>query len=238
MSDLAAVQTSALTGVWTTVHPHRQATHATADALILAAWQDDAAGIRTTRLVGRYREQSVGQDQAHRYQTALSLILAALASRVWLRTRTALALSAERAHQAGGQAAGEHTGTTVTPTAPAAANVPGVLSAVLAATARRAARQLADGAGTPRQQAAALRALLLAAADLLTAADVLVSTAYGRGQAAAYQRGAATSVTWVTVGDGKVCKLCKDRAKASPYLVGEAPSLPAHPRCRCTLTPA
>lgn len=238
MSDLASVQTSALTGVWTTVHPRRQATHATADALILAAWQDDAAGIRTTRLVARYREQSNGQDPAHRYQTALSLILGTLASRMWLRTGTALALSAERAHQAGEQAAGEHIGTPVTPTTPTVAAVPGVLAAVLAATARRAARQLADDTGTPRQQAAALRALLLAAADLLTAADVLVSTAYGRGQFAAYQRSAVASVMWVTVGDGKVCKLCKDRAKASPYLLGEAPSLPAHPRCRCTLTPA
>lgn len=237
MSD-ARVQTRKLTGVWKQVHPRRNALHATAAALTLAAWQDDLAGLALGRLVMKYRRQTGGMDRDHRYQVALALILAALLAQPWVRTRTALAVSRDRAYQAGQEAAGIHTGTAAAGAPSAGGSVATVLSVLLAATARRLAGLLADSTGSPQQQTALLRTTLLAGAALLLAVDQLVSAAYGQGLRAGLKAAQVGQVNWVTVGDGAVCARCEAREQASPYPVAAAPTLPAHPNCRCSYEPA
>lgn len=238
MSD-AQVQTGALSGVWASLHPRRQALHATADALVLDAWQQDTAGIAFAALVARYRRQAAGQDAEHRYQVALSLILGVLLARTMLRTRTALQLSQERAYEAGREAAGEHGAPADgTSSGVQGARVGPLLAAALAATARRMARALAASDGAAGAQASLLRQLARKGLDILTATDVLVSNAYGRGLRRGFADGNVSELAWVTVGDGAVCATCDARAEESPYPAAAAPELPAHPNCRCTYAPA
>lgn len=46
-------------------------------------------------------------------------------------------------------------------------------------------------------------------------------------------------VNVLTAGDDDVCPICQDLADAGPYSLDEAEGLlPAHPRCRCAVTPA
>ena len=234
MSD-ARVQTRALTGVWKHIHPRRQALHATAAALVLDAWRQDLDGLDIGDLAVTYRRQATGQDHGHRYQTAMALILAALLARPWTNTRAALALSQERATQAGAAAAATHLGTDAGPAA--SVGSAGVLSALLAATARRIAQVLADTSGTATQLAAALLGVLGAGKDLLLTVDVLVSRAYGRAQRAAYRAAQVALVAWVTVGDGRVCPTCEDNQDEGPYPPAGLPDLPAHPNCRCSYEP-
>lgn len=42
---------------------------------------------------------------------------------------------------------------------------------------------------------------------------------------------------WLDTLDSKTCIICAARAKGSPYLIGEGPTFPAHPRCRCSPVP-
>jgi hypothetical protein len=162
-------------------------------------------------------------------------------SRLWLRTRAALGVSFERAYQEGEKAAGEHTGSPdSSPPATVPGGVPGtVMAALLGAAARRVARQLSDSTGGAREQAGMLRQLLDTGADLLITADMLVSAAYGRGLLAGYRGAGVATVNWTTVGDGVVCLvICQANEDASPYPITDAPPLPGHGLCRCTLTPA
>ncbi|MEY9937301.1 hypothetical protein [Streptacidiphilus sp. MAP5-3] len=234
----ARVQTRALHGKWRRIHPRRQALHATAAALVLDAWLQDLDSFDVDELVAAYQRQTAGQDADHRFQAALALILGALLARPWTNTRAALNLSRERAWLAGLEAAGTHLlqggGMGTVPPG----DVGSLLSALLAATARRLARLLAASSGTTRQIAAALLGALGAGADLLLAVDVLVSRAYGRAQRIAFQAAQIALVAWVTVGDGRVCPTCEDNQDEGPYPPAALPDLPAHPNCRCTYEPA
>ena len=42
---------------------------------------------------------------------------------------------------------------------------------------------------------------------------------------------------WLGTLDGRMCKICAANEINSPYVVGETPPFPAHPRCRCDLVP-
>jgi hypothetical protein len=211
--------------------------HATAAAFVLQAWQQDLDGLDFEDLADAYQRQASGQDEGHRYQTAMALILAALLARPWTNTRAALGLARERAWAAGLGAAGTHQGGDAGTSTVPPGDIGGILSVLLAATARRMARLLAATSGTTRQIAAALAAALGAGPDLLLAVDVLVSRAYGRAQRAVFLALQIGLVAWVTVGDGRVCPTCEDNQDQGPYPPAALPDLPAHPNCRCTYEP-
>lgn len=253
----ATVQLADPQGAWRPVVARRVALHATADAIVLSAWQADTKGLTLRSAAAAFRhavgEATIAQQQ--RRQAAAATVLATLNARRWKRTLAALALAAQRAHAAGWQA-GHHLVTTDrdsdadyddTPPsgytlgspdmsdATANATAAATLAAALAAAARRAGRTMADSEEDPQQDA---EDSIDDGEDLLLAADTAVSAAYGFGTLAAYLADGIQAVDWVTAGDGLVCATCSDNEDNSPYSPFAAPSLPAHPRCRCDLAPA
>lgn len=249
----ATIQLANLKGVWRPVYAHRQALHSTADAIILTAWRRDTHGLDLAPAVTAWR-QAVGETtpaQQHRRQAAAAAVLAALAARSWQRTRAAIALAAKRAHRAGyaaGTAIASRDETDDTPydtddsdytlgtgdltDAAAAATATSVLTRALTAAATRAGQAIADSPDDPTSDG---EDVIDDGYDLTLAADVAVSAAYGAGLLAAYLAAGMQSVSWVTAGDGKVCVTCSNNEDGSPYSLLAAPSLPAHPRCRCCL---
>lgn len=253
----ATVQLASPQGAWRPVVARRIALHATADALVLAAWQADTKGLslRPATAAFRHAVGEVTASQQQRRQAATAAVLATLKASRWKRTLAALALAAQRAHTAGWQA-GHHLATTSrdsdtdyddTPTSgytlgspdmsdtTADATAAAALAAALAAAARRAGRAMADSAEDPQGDA---EDSIDDGEDLLLATDTAVSSAYGFGTLAAYLASGVQAVSWVTAGDGLVCATCSDNEDNSPYSPFAAPSLPAHPRCRCDLAPA
>ncbi|MBX7464962.1 hypothetical protein K1Y80_02550 [Streptomyces sp. MAG02] len=158
-------------GVWRPVYARRQALHATADAIVLAAWRADLHGIDLAPAIAAWR-QAVGEtiDPAtqKRRQAAAAAILGTLAARPFTRTRTALVTAAKRAHRAG-WAAGHALVTRDASDASdyddpeeafrigsqdmtdhaADATAASALSAALRASANRAGRAMSDSADDP-----------------------------------------------------------------------------------------
>ncbi|MDR3079832.1 MAG: hypothetical protein LBV60_02695 [Streptomyces sp.] len=253
----ATLQFGSLKGVWKPVYARRLALHATADAIVIAAWHADLHGLNLAPTVAAWR-LTVGEtaDPAtqRRRHAAAQAVAATLAARSWRRTRTALALAAQRAHRAGwtaGHALVTRDGTDDSdldePDNPytlgssdladdgADATATAVLSSALNASATRAGRAMADSNDDPDGDA---EDALDDGLDLALAADVAVSAAYGAGMLNAYLGAQARSVVWMTAGDSRVCTECLDYETGSPYSLLAAPRLPAHPNCRCCLAPA
>lgn len=67
--------------------------------------------------------------------------------------------------------------------------------------------------------------------------DMALGAGFAAGALAVYAAAGLRTVNFVTAGDGKVCQACLNAESASPYTLLEAPSLPRHPRCRCSHEP-
>lgn len=268
----ATLQLRNLKGVWRPVYARRQALHATADAIVIAAWRADLHGINLAPAVAAWR-QAIGEttDPAtqRRRQAAAAAVLGTLSARSWARTRAALTTAAKRAHRSG-WAAGHaivtqdaaddsdydepddnpyRIGSPDMTDHAADATASAVLSAALRASANRAGRVMADRHATAESQEdpeddsegdaeGDAEDALDDGMDLTLAVDVGVSAAYGAGMLAAYLGDGVGGVMWMTAGDERVCDLCVANETASPYGLLGAPTLPAHPRCRCCLAPA
>ncbi|WP_147267259.1 hypothetical protein [Streptomyces sp. SDr-06] len=252
----ATLQIGSLQGIWRPVYARRLALHATADAIVSAAWRADLHGLNLGPAVDAWRlaiGEALTPAERHRRQAAAQAVAATLAARSWRRTRAALALAAQRAHRAGWTAG--HALVTRDeaddsdldePENPYAIGSPdlsddradatatAVLSSALTAGATRAGRSMADSDEDPAGDA---EVTLDEGLDVELAADVTVSAAYGAGMLAAYLGAGAQAVVWMTAGDARVCELCLSRETASPYSLLGAPTLPAHARCRCCLVP-
>lgn len=256
-TENATLQLGSLTGVWRPVYARRQALHATADAIVLAAWKADTQGIDLAPAVAAWR-QAIGEAtdprQDHRRQAAAAAVLGTLAARRWRRTRAALTTAAKHAHRAGWAAGhrlvtADHADDTPYSDEPdseytigspdmsdhtADATAAATLTTALNATARRAGRAMANNTDDPETAA---DATIDDGYDLGLATDVAVSAAYGAGMLAAYLAAGANTVSWITAGDERVCDACISAEAGSPYSLLAAPQLPAHPRCRCCLVP-
>lgn len=240
------------TGVWRQVYGRRLALHAAADDVVLSAWRQDVRGLDLAQAAAVLTESQQPTD--HRREAAAAAVLALLSARSWRRTRRALATAAKRSHRAG-WAAGQHltsrdrdddtpyddsanSDTAISRADMSDHNADGTataaLTAALAATARRAGRDMA-GSTDPADDG---EDTVDAGDDLLLAADVVVSAAYGAGLLSAYLSSGVGAVEWMTAGDGRVCQACLANEAGSPYSLYGAPRLPAHPRCRCVLAPA
>ena len=66
-----------------------------------------------------------------------------------------------------------------------------------------------------------------------------VSYAYNQANITAYKQAGLTYVKYLPERDDKLCSRCSELANANGgiYLIGEAPQLPIHPRCRCCYSP-
>lgn len=257
MSD-ATIQLRSLKGIWRPVYAHRQALHATADAIVLAAWKRDAHGLDLAPAVAAWQQllgESAAPEQRHRRQAAAAAVLGILTAWSWQRTRAAIALAARRAHRAG-WAAGhalitqDRDDDTPYDTGPSSPHVIGspdmsddtadatataILTAALTATADRAGRAIADSTNDPAGDG---EDTVEDGVDIALLTDAAVSAAYGAGMLAAYLAAGTRSVIWLTAGDGRVCSRCSDAEAGSPYSLLAAPTLPQHPNCRCCLAPA
>lgn len=251
----ATIQLADLRGIWRPVYARRQALHATADAIVIAAWRADTHDIDLGPAITAWR-QSIGETEdpatQHRREAATATVLALLSTRTWTHLRTALALAAKRAHRAGWAAGhaiatrsqdddtdyGDSEYTIASPDLSddaAAGTATSTLTAILNAMARRTGRAMADSDDNPEADA---QAALNAAISITLAADITVSAAYGAGLLAAYLATGAQAVNWVTAGDGRVCSRCSDNETNGPYSLLTSPRLPAHGNCRCALAPA
>ncbi|RLU81121.1 hypothetical protein CTZ27_33315 [Streptomyces griseocarneus] len=251
----ATLQLRSLMGAWRPVYARRLALHATAEAVVMAAWRADVRRLDLASAVTAWRaavgEAAEPQD-VHRQQSAAGAALAVLTARPWRRTRGALVLAARRAHRAGWAAGHRLTGGShVDDDGPlpgqlvlgapemsddtADATAAATLAAALGATAWRSGRAMADSADDPQRDA---EEVLDAGLDMALAADVAVSAAYGAGLLSAYLGAGAGSVLWLTAGDGRVCERCASAEAGGPYNLLASPRLPQHPRCRCVLAPA
>jgi hypothetical protein len=257
----ATIQLASPQGIWRPVYARRIALHATADAIVLAAWQADADTLTLRPAVTAWR-RSVGeldQSKVQRRQAASAVILTRLTARPWKRTRAALALAAQRAHHAGWQA-GRHLATNasaddanyddaddsdtgsgyilgspyLSDTA-AQSSATAALARLLSAAARRAGDAMDDSEDDPQQDA---EDSIDTGPDVLLTADIATSAHYGLGLLAAYLAFGVQAVTWFTAGDQRVCNTCVANEAGGPYSPFAAPPLPAHPRCRCILAPA
>ncbi|WP_188274407.1 hypothetical protein [Streptomyces sp. CBMA152] len=248
----ATLQLGNLKGVWRPVYAHRTALHATADAIILAAWKRDAADLNLADVIAAWRQSTGETVDHHRRQAAAAIVLTALHAHPWRRTRAAIATAAKRAHRIGW--ATGHTlvtrdkaddtpyddtpdsGYGITspdmPDATADATATAVLTTALAATANRAGRAMADGTDDSEGDA---EDVVDDGYDLSLAADVAASAAYGAGLLAAYLDAGTQSVSWMAAGDDRVCDRCSANEAAGPYSPFAVPTFPAHPRCRCVL---
>ncbi|MEV5944408.1 hypothetical protein [Streptomyces sp. NPDC051994] len=171
----ATLQLRNLKGIWRPVYARRQALHAAADAIVLAAWRADLHGIDLAPAVAAWR-QAIGEttDPAthRRRQAAAAAVLGTLAARPFTRTRTALATAAKRAHRAGWAAGhaivtqdaaddtdyGEPDDSAYRIGSPdmtdhaADATAASALAAALRASATRAGRAMADSHATAKSQ--------------------------------------------------------------------------------------
>lgn len=252
VGENATIQLRSRTGIWQPVYDQRLALHAAADDIVLKAWKQDVRGLDLSQAVAVLTESRQPAD--HRREAAAAAVLALLSARSWQRTRRALATAAKRSHRAG-WAAGQHltshdrddntpyndsdgsSDTAISRADMGDHNADGTataaLTTALAATARRAGRAMA-GSSDP---AADGEDTVDAGDDLLLAADVVVSAAYGAGLLAAYLANGVSAVEWITAGDERVCDACLANEAGNPYSLYGAPRLPAHPRCRCVLAP-
>lgn len=62
--------------------------------------------------------------------------------------------------------------------------------------------------------------------------------ALGAGALALAQAAGVQTYDWFDVGDERECPTCMSNASGSPYALGDLPSFPAHPRCRCDVQPS
>lgn len=99
----------------------------------------------------------------------------------------------------------------------------------------RLASALADGlsAGDNNETIAA------SMADLSDNADVIATTETARAQSAATMETYTDNNVgqWRWLAEDDACPVCEDNADDSPYDVGDGPSVPEHPNCRCAYAP-
>lgn len=73
-------------------------------------------------------------------------------------------------------------------------------------------------------------------------AGLLLDTAIGRalaqGALATYAAAGVEYASFETAGDGRVCAVCAGYEDGGPYLLAACPQPPAHPSCRCTVSPS
>lgn len=255
----ATLQLGDLKGVWRPVYAHRAALHATADAIILAAWKRDAADFSLAAVLADWNRPAGETVDTHRRQAATAAVLGALQAHPWRRVRAAIATAVKRAHRIGWATghtlvtrdqsddtpyddntdSGYGIGSPDMPDATADGTATAVLSTALAATAKRAGRAIADSTdgseGDGEDGGGDGRDVVDDGYDLSLAVDVAVSAAYGAGLLAAYLDAGVQSVAWVTAGDGTVCVRCSINEDNGPYSPFAVPTYPAHPRCRCVL---
>jgi hypothetical protein len=243
-------------GIWRPIYTRRLALHATADAIVLAAWRADADGVDLAPAITAWRMavgEAVDPMVQHRRDAAAAAILALLANRTWARTRAALTLATTRAHHAGWAAglaltAQDHgddtpyddSGSEYSISSPhltddaTASTTASTLGAALRTTAKGAGRAAADSDGNSEMDA---QNVVASGSQLTTAVDVAVSATYGAGLLAAYIGAGSQAVRLITAGDRWVCDACHKAELSSPYPLLGAPQLPLHPRCRCILAP-
>ena len=65
--------------------------------------------------------------------------------------------------------------------------------------------------------------------------DQAMGAAFARGALAFFTSAGVPTVSFVTVGDDRVCAECDTLEAGSPYTLDQAPDPPIHPRCRCVL---
>lgn len=68
--------------------------------------------------------------------------------------------------------------------------------------------------------------------------DHALATALDQGAADLYASEGLTHVEVITAGDSRVDEICQGFETHGPYLLTDAPSLPAHVGCRCALAPS
>lgn len=114
--------------------------------------------------------------------------------------------------------------------------------------ARDAVKRMTDGAAADTGRALADLGDDASEQDMAGAADEALGgdgsatrwtdwalwAAIGAGAMALYDAAEVVGVNWVTASDNRVCVICQDNEDGSPYTLGNAPQMPAHPRCRCT----
>ena len=71
--------------------------------------------------------------------------------------------------------------------------------------------------------------------EVITRTETL--RAYGQGRNKFYNTIGVTRVVWVTAGDERTCPQCGP-LDGKEFLIGEAPTTPRHPMCRCCLVAA
>ncbi|HSS39368.1 MAG TPA: 2'-5' RNA ligase family protein [Polyangia bacterium] len=115
----------------------------------------------------------------------------------------------------------------------------------LAKTVGRAADEMGRALGDLAANGAGYGEMLDAASGILDGADGdavafvtdwALSTGLGQGALSLYAGEGVAEASWISAGDGRVCPVCQDNEDNSPYLLGDFPSLPGHPRCRCAAT--
>jgi ADP-ribose pyrophosphatase YjhB (NUDIX family) len=115
-----------------------------------------------------------------------------------------------------------------------------------AGDAGRALADQAEGDGSEQDMAGAVDGALSGdrSQSVGVGTDWWLWLGIGTGALALYQRigtdgagGNAADVAtlvWVDAGDSRVCQTCQDNSDNSPYTLSSAPTLPGHPRCRCS----
>lgn len=112
---------------------------------------------------------------------------------------------------------------------------------ILGAAATDAGRVLAaaaSGASDAQMAAAVMDAI---AGEDPQAVSLMIDYAIGQSMAQASLSLYASEgilVAWLSAGDERVCLRCEANEAQGPYTPDQFPTCPAHPRCRCTPTPA
>lgn len=103
---------------------------------------------------------------------------------------------------------------------------------------RKLASLASDGA-THEEMAAAVKDLttgdIRAVRSLI---DYAMSGSMAQGSLNLYTAEGVQQTAWLSAGDERVCMTCESNEAQGPYPVGQFPSCPAHPGCRCCPAPA
>lgn len=112
----------------------------------------------------------------------------------------------------------------------------------LARTVDRAADDLGRMLADKAEAGASYDDMLDAAMNLLDNDDIdavrfvvdwAMTTGADQGALSLYRSEGATTATWITAGDGRVCPTCENNEAGSPWPLADFPTMPSHPACRC-----
>ena len=107
----------------------------------------------------------------------------------------------------------------------------------------RAADELGRALGDLAAQGASYEEMLAAAGSVLEdgdgdavafVVDWAMTTGLVQGALGLYASEGVQYASVITAGDNRVCAACDQAEADSPYLLGDFPGLPLHPRCRCS----